>query len=206
MKSADSIQGSIMEAKEPITTARMYRQLGLRIRNLIVHPAREWQNIHNQQASFNDMMSTFALPLIGMVALATFISHLINQQAFIIELALKRVGVEFAALFGGLFVAWFFIFRVMKYFHFVSSRDVAARLAIYSSSALYLVLLLTALVPEVFFLQIFMFYAFFLIWTGVEKIDGPTVIQKNWFTLVAGLAVLGFPFLIRTILLNLITI
>ena len=195
-----------MGAHEPVNTAQMYRLLGLRLRNLIISPAREWTTIHEEQTSFNDMMSSFALPLIGLVALGTFVSQLINQQAFLLELALKKVGVEFSSLFVGLLLAWYFVGWIMKYFHFEPSREVAAKLTIYSSSCLYLVLLITALVPEIFFLQIFVFYTVFLVWTGVKMLQGPAKAQKSWFALVAGLAILGFPYLIRIVLLNLITI
>ncbi|MGQ1888878.1 YIP1 family protein [Thermophagus sp. OGC60D27] len=195
-----------MGSNEPVNTAQMYRLLGLRLRNLTINPGQEWPAIHREETTFNEMMSSFALPLIGLVALGTFISQLINQQAFLLELALKKVGVEFAALFLGLIVAWYFVLWIMKYFHFEPSRETAAKLTIYSSSSLYLVLLITALVPEVFFLQIFGFYAIYLMWIGVRLLKGPSQVQKNWFSLVAGLAILGFPYLIRIVLLNLITI
>jgi len=195
-----------MRAKEPVNTVHMYRQLGLRLRNLITAPLKEWQMIHREPVTFNDMLSTFALPLIGLVAVGTFISYLINQQAFLIELALKKVIVEFTALFGGLFIAWYFVFWVMKYFHFVPSREIAAKITVYSSAPLYIVLLITALVPEIFFLQIFAFYSIYLVLTGKRILAGPKQEQKTVFSLLTGLVILGLPYIIRILLLNLITI
>ncbi|MDI3521749.1 MAG: hypothetical protein PWQ17_689 [Anaerophaga sp.] len=195
-----------MGAKESVNTVHMYRQLWLRLRNLITAPLKEWQKIHRESVTFNDLLSTFALPLIGLVAVATFISYLINQQAFLIELALKKVIVEFTALFSGLFLAWDFVFRIMKYFRFVPSREIAAKLTVYSSAPLYLVLLLTALVPEIFFLQVFAFYSIYLVLTGIRIIAGPEQKQKTVFSVLTGLLILGLPYVIRILLLNLITI
>jgi hypothetical protein len=94
----------------------------------------------------------------------------------------------------------------MKYFHFVPSREIAAKITVYSSAPLYIVLLITALVPEIFFLQIFAFYSIYLVLTGTRILAGPKQEQKTVFSLLTGLVILGLPYIIRILLLNLITI
>lgn len=184
----------------------MYKDLAIRLRNLLASPFLEWQRIHREPVTFNDMFSGFALPLIGIVTLGTFISHMVNQQAFIFELALKKAVLVFMALFAGLFIAWYVIFRLMKYFHLVSSRELAAKLTIYSSAPLYAASLITTLIPEVFFIQILSFYSFYLAWIGMRYLPGPGQDKKFIFSVFIAFAVLVFPFVVRTILLNLLTI
>jgi hypothetical protein len=195
-----------MEAKEPVNTAQLYRNLFVRLRNLVVRPVEEWQQIHRESFTFNDMLGNFALPMIGLVALGTFVSHLINQQSFIFEVALKKALLIFTSLFVGLFIAWYVVYRSMKYFHFVGSREVAGKLTIYSSAPLYIVSLIATLVPEFFFIQVLAFYSLYLSWVGVRDLLGSAPEKKFVFSLVVSLSLLIFPFLIRVVLFNLITI
>jgi hypothetical protein len=195
-----------MEAKEPVNTVQLYRNLFIRLRNLVVRPVEEWQQIHRESSTFNDMLGNFALPMIGLVTLGTFVSHLINQQTFVFEVALKKALLIFTSLFGGLFIAWYIVSRTMKYFHFASSREVAGKLTLYSSAPLYVVSLIAALVPEFFFVQVLAFYSLYLSWVGVRALAGPAPEKKFVFSLVVSLSLLIVPFLIRIVLFNLITI
>ncbi len=184
----------------------MYRDLLIRLRNLFVNPLAEWSQIHRESTTFNDMLGHFALPQIGIVTLGVFLSHLINQQVFIFELALKMAILVFIALFGGLFFAWYIVFRLMKYFQFISSRELAAKLAIYSSAPLYVASLAAALVPEFFFVHVLVVYSFYLTWTGVKNLAGSESDRKFIFSLIIGVMILSIPYMIRVILLNLLTI
>ncbi|MGM0377101.1 MAG: Yip1 family protein [Bacteroidota bacterium] len=195
-----------MEIKQQAGTAAMYKNLAVRLRNLFVAPFSEWQRIHREPVTFNDMLSTFALPLIAIVTMATFISHLINQQAFIFELALKKALLVFMALFAGLFIAWYLVFRLMKYFQMVPSRELAAKLTIFSSMPLYVASLVTALVPEFFFIQIVSLYGFYLAWAGTRNLPGPGQERKFIFSVFIAFSILVLPFLVRVLLLNLLTI
>jgi hypothetical protein len=195
-----------MSTKKPENTTELYRNLVVRLRNFGLSPVGEWKALHRESTTFNDMLGNFALPLIGLVTIATFVSHLINQQAFILELALKKAVLVFVALLGALFLSWYVVSRLLKFFQFVASGELAAKLVIYSSGPLYVISFVTALVPEVFFIQILAFYGFYLAWLGVRDIAGPGQHRKLLFSVVVGTMVLGLPILIRIVLLNLITI
>lgn len=195
-----------MSTRKPENTAELYRSLMVRLRNLVISPVGEWRTIHRESDTFNDMLGNFALPLVGLVTMATFVSHLINQQAFILELALKKAVLVFVALLGALFLSWYVVSGLLKYFQFVASGELAAKLVIYSSGPLYVISFLTALVPEIFFIQILAFYSFYLAWLGVRDIAGPAHYRKLPFSVIIGVLVLAIPFLIRIALLNFITI
>lgn len=194
-----------MEAKQPVNTVQMYRNLGERLKSLVFNPVSEWQRIHRESTTFNDILGQFALPLIGLVAIGTFLSHLINQQAFIFELALKKAILIFTALFGGVFLAWYLVFRLMKYFRMVSSRELAAKLTIYSSGPLYIVSLISVLIPEFFFVHVLVFYSLYLCWIGVRSLPGGIQNKHFIFALFIFLTLVTLPYLIRIVLFNLIT-
>lgn len=194
-----------MEAKQPVNTVQMYRNLGDRLKGLVVSPVGEWQKIHRESTTFNDILGTFALPLIGLIAAGTFLSHLINQQAFIFEFALKKAIVIFSALFGGAFLSWFLVFRMMRVFRLVPSRELSAKLTIYSSAPLYLVSLVSVLIPEFFFIHIFVLYSLYLCWIGVRGLAGPPQDKQFVFALFIFLALVVIPYLLRIVLFYLIT-
>ncbi|PRZ00640.1 Yip1 family protein [Marinilabilia salmonicolor] len=195
-----------MESKQPVNTVQMYRNLGARIKGLVVSPVAEWQKIHRESTTFNDILGNFALPLIGLVALGTFLSHMINQQAFIFEFALKKAIMIFSALFGGTFLSWFLVYRMMKYFRMVTSRELAAKLTIYSSAPLYLVSLISVLIPEFFFVHIFVFYSLYLCYIGVRGPAGPPPERQLGFALFVFVALVIVPYLLRIVLFYLITV
>jgi hypothetical protein len=195
-----------MESKQPVNTVQMYRNLGERIKGLVVNPVAEWQKIHRESTTFNDILGNFALPLIGLVALGTFLSHMINQQAFIFEFALKKAIMIFSALFGGTFLSWFLVYRMMKYFRMVTSRELAAKLTIYSSAPLYLVSLISVLIPEFFFVHIFVFYSLYLCYIGVRGPAGPPPERQLGFALFVFVALVIVPYLLRIVLFYLITV
>jgi hypothetical protein len=194
-----------MEVKQTVSTVQMYRNLGGRLKELVIRPVSEWRKIHRESTTFNDIFGNFALPLIGLVALGTFLSHMINQQAFIFELALKKAIMVFTALLGGAFLAWYLVFRLMKYFRMVSSRELAAKLTIYSSAPLYVVSLISVLIPEFFFVHVLVFYSLYLCWIGVRRLPGGTQDKQFVFALFIFLSLLIIPYLIRIVLFNLIS-
>lgn len=195
-----------MEAKQPVNTIQMYRNLGERIKGLVVSPGTEWQKIHRESTTFNDILGNFALPLIGLVALGTFLSHMINQQAFIFEFALKKAIMIFTALFGGTFLSWFLVYKLMKYFRMVTSRELAAKLTIYSSAPLYVVSLVSVLIPEFFFVHIFVLYSLYLCYIGVRGPAGPPPERQMAFALFVFAALVIIPYLLRIVLFYLITV
>ncbi len=194
-----------MEEKQPVTTVQMYRNLGERLKGLFFTPAEEWRKIHREHISFNDIAGQFALPLIGMVSLATFLSHLINQQAFIFELALKKALLIFVALFGGLFLAWVLVFRTMKIFRMLSSRELAAKLTIYSSAPLYVVTLISVLIPEFFFVHILVVYSLYICWIGVRSLPASSSEKRLVFALFVFLSLVAIPYIIRIVLFHFIS-
>jgi hypothetical protein len=157
-----------MEVKQTVSTVQMYRNLGGRLKELVIRPVSEWRKIHRESTTFNDIM-------------------------------------VFTALFGGAFLAWYLVFRLMKYFRMVSSRELAAKLTIYSSAPLYVVSLISVLIPEFFFVHVLVFYSLYLCWIGVRRLPGGTQDKQFVFALFIFLSLLIIPYLIRIVLFNLIS-
>ncbi len=195
-----------MKVKQTTGSGRAYRNLALRLRNLMLRPSQEWKVIHPEETTLNDLLSGFSLPLIGLITLITFLSYLVSQQVLILELALKRALLVFSALFFGLLLAFYLVRKVLKVFHTSGSNQLAAKLTVYSSAPLYVVSVITSLVPELFFIQILSFYGFYLSWIGVRGSLELGDNRKTGVSIVVALSVLIFPLAVRLLLLNLLTI
>jgi hypothetical protein len=195
-----------MAVKQSSGTRDLYRNLALRLRNLLVKPNEEWQIINGESTTLNDMLSGFSLPLIGLATLLTFISFLVNQQALIFELALKQALLIFTALFGGLLLSFYMISKFLKVSRTPDFKETAAKLVVYSSAPLYVVLIIGTLVPEIFFIHILSVYSFYLCWVGIQYLTSLKGDKKMIFSFLLGSSVLLIPFLIRLLLLNLLSI
>jgi hypothetical protein len=77
-------------------------------------------------------------------------------------------------------------------------------IAAYASGLWYLILLLTALVPELTMLNFLALYSFYILWTYMEEIPGISREHKGLLTLLVGFSIHFLPLLVRQILFNLI--
>ncbi|HBG88050.1 MAG TPA: hypothetical protein DDW62_10930, partial [Marinilabiliaceae bacterium] len=87
-----------MSGQENISTLTLYKNLLIRLRNLILCPASEWEKIESEDKKLNNILSEFSLPLIAVATLATFLDYIINYQGFAVELALKQSLATFTSL------------------------------------------------------------------------------------------------------------
>lgn len=195
-----------MKVKQTTGSVRMYRHLALRLRNLLLRPSHEWRIIHPEETTLNDLLSAFSLPLIGLITLTTFINFLVSRQALIFELALKQALLAFSGFFLGLLLAFYLVRRVLKMFHTTGSNHLAAKLTVYASAPLYVVSVITSLVPELFFVQILSFYSFYLSWVGVRELPEFSDREKVSTSIVTAVSVLILPLAVRLLLLNLLSI
>jgi hypothetical protein len=193
-----------MSEKNKETNLSVYRNLVLRIKNLILNPAAEWLNIHSQKKSINEVLSEFALPLMAMVTLATFLNYIINHQGVNFELALKQAAVIFTALFGGLYLSYLLVKLILPRYQFSGDADYAFRLVGYGSGLWYVITLITTIVPELIVLHLASFYSFYIIWSGIDQEMGATQQQKITITVLIGIIIHIIPYFVRHILLKLI--
>ncbi|WP_088653836.1 YIP1 family protein [Geofilum rhodophaeum] len=193
-----------MSNQKTISTAQLYRNLMLRAKNLVLQPRSEWATVRSERKNLNEVLSEFSLPLISLVTLATFLNILVNHQGFNFELALKHAALIFTSLFGGLYLAWLLLKTVRSATGVLGDKNQIFELAAYASGFWYLILLLTALVPELTMLNFLALYSFYILWTYMEEIPGISREHKGLLTLLVGFSIHFLPLLVRQILFNLI--
>ncbi|HLW08510.1 MAG TPA: hypothetical protein VKY45_13215 [Marinilabiliaceae bacterium] len=188
-----------------ISTSQLYKNLFVRFWRLLIQPAKEWASIKSEDKSFNEVLSDFALPLMGLSTVATFVGFVINHQGFNAELSMKHATLVFVSLFGGLYLV-FFIMGLILSIKGLRRREVMA-LATYSSSLWYVVTFIIAVIPELVGIYLIIFYSIYIIHIGVEQYMAQTNRGYQIFmTLLLFLLVHLTPFIIKFTLLKFITL
>ena len=193
-----------MSDKNKETNLSLYRNLVLRIRNIVLNPQEEWRNIHAQRKSISEVLSEFSLPLIALVTLATFLNYIFNHQGVNFELALKQAAVVFTALFGGLYLSFLLVKMILPRYQFSGDANYAFRLVGYASGLWYVITLLTTIIPELVILHLASFYSFYIIWATIDEEVGVTQKQKITITVLIGSIIHIIPYFVKHFLLKLI--
>ena len=150
----------------------MYKDLFLRVKNILLKPADEWKKIFRDNIDANQILAEYLLPLIGICTLASFISVLINLPEINFEVALKHALVIFMALFGGLYLAFLIAGLIFPLFRITESKSVHLSIIAFSSTPFLIVVFLVILFPEWKILYLASLYSYYIIWQGVKGFPG----------------------------------
>jgi hypothetical protein len=185
----------------------MYKRLFILLFDLVVHPEKTWKELREEQESANNenFYKSYLYPIIGIIALFAFLGILFSLKKVSIkigcEIALKMVIKEAVSYFAAFWIVAFCLFKIIpKYFGKEIGMPVCERFTGYASAAVYAVAMVYTLLPSLIFIQIFILYAIYTVWTGAMhylEISEEYLIK---FTIFAGSLILFSPVLIRRIL------
>ncbi|MDG5799923.1 hypothetical protein QA597_06070 [Marinilabiliaceae bacterium ANBcel2] len=193
-----------MSSNKSVTTKGLYKNLVLRIKNLIIKPGEEWKSIHRENKSINEILSDFSLPLIALCAVATFINFAINHQAFNSELAIKHATVSFASLFVGLYLSFLMLKWILPKMHIPASPRLIFSIVAYPSGLWYIITFIINLIPELIILHLLTFYSIYIIWHAVSYLPGIRIEHNLVISvLIAGIIHIT-PYFIKFALLKII--
>lgn len=186
------------------TFLRLYRNLAIRVKNIVLNPREEWISIHGQKKTINEVLTEFSMPLIGLVTLATFLNYIFNHQGVNFELALKQAAVIFTALFGGLYLSYLLVKMILPRYQFSGDADYAFRLVGYASGLWYVITLITSIIPELVILHLASFYTFYILWETIGHELVASQKQKVTITALIGIIIHLIPYFVKHFLLKLI--
>ena len=176
----------------------MFINIFKRLTAIILRPGATWTELSCQEEERDTFLSHFIYPLIGMIALAAFLGILFTRKEFDFEIALKIMIRTVIAVAGGFFLGTYFLHEVWKGV-FNRSKDMElCRLFVgYASSLMFVLYIITALLPEFFFLYIFVLYTVYIIWEGAVVYMQVEEEKRLKFTIIASLIVILTPFVIE---------
>jgi hypothetical protein len=180
----------------------MLKQLYLLLSGLIAAPAKTWEKLAGKQEPDNEhFYRSYLYPVIGIIALLSFLGVWIGTKDFQIQVALKTVIKETIAYFGGFYLAANGLFRLSgKYFGLSADLQHFERFTGYSSAAIYVAACVNALFQSLFYIQIFILYSAYIIWHGSHFYMAVKEEYLTKFTIFASVIIILSPVIARMIM------
>ncbi|GHT87622.1 hypothetical protein FACS189474_0870 [Bacteroidia bacterium] len=183
----------------------MFKQLFTLLFKLIAESTPTWELLSEKQDSNNEhFYKSYFFPVVGIIALLSFVGILLAAKTFDLQTALKTV-IKQVLIYGGSFYVISYVLSDYVFPRYGLEKDkwLAERFTGYASSLIYVVAMIKALFPSLFLLEILVFYTIYILWTGAAqflKIKEDLLIK---FTIFAGIIILLTPFLLN-VLINLL--
>lgn len=142
-------------------------------------------------------LSNYVYPFIGLMTVAAFIS-ICTRQEFDFEYALKSAILTLVSFFGGFYLASYVLGEVWRGL-FKQPKDVRLCQSFVglASSLMYVLEIVRLLLPDFFFLYVFVLYTFYIVWEGsiiYMKVDEAVRMK---FTTLASLILILTPMAIN---------
>lgn len=170
-----------------------YKVVLLRLKNMVLSPAKEWEEIKSGVTNNTDSINFFAIPIIGLLALASFLGVLLNNQGINFQYALVEAIVTFTSAYFSIYVAAFAIGELSSTLGIAKDRQQIMKFLPYAYSAYYIIVLVTELIPELFFIKILVLYSFYLVWEQSSVIYAIAENDRVKFTVIYTLILLIIP-------------
>lgn len=179
----------------------MYKEIFKLVIAIVSQPARAWGMLARREEKGDEFLSRFVYPLIGLVTVAAFLGVLFTRKEFDVELALKSSIKTLVSSFGGFYIGSYLLNELwLSVFKRPKDLKLCQRFVGYSSSLIFSLSIILMLLPEFFFLRIFILYTFYIVWEGAGpymQIENKTRLK---FVAITTAIILLTPALIEVIL------
>ena len=172
----------------------MYKEIIKWVVAIISQPTKAWAVLAKKEVKQEEFLSRFVYPLIGLMTAAAFIGVLFTRKEFDLQLALKSSIRTLVSAFGGFYVGAYLMNELWQgLFKRKKDMDLWMRFIGYSSSLMFALNIVLTLLPEFFFLQIFVAYTFYIIWEGAGPYMGVEVKIRLKFVAITTVVTLLAP-------------
>lgn len=162
-----------------------------------------WRRISKRKI---DLYREFLFPIWMLIVASCFMGGWLISKDSSFELGLKNVIIEVFSLFIGFQISVFFFREYLNKNTEINRNGKSPSVFIaYSSSLLYLIDIVVALINDFFFLWLFSVYTFYIVYRGAEIYYKVPQIKKINFMLVVSLLVMGVPLVLRYVFSAMIT-
>ncbi|MEG0948106.1 MAG: hypothetical protein RR212_05360 [Bacteroidales bacterium] len=149
----------------------MYKVILQTILSLGTSPIPSWKRLAEKNTSDStEFLNKFFYPLLGLTTLATFVGILWNRKGFELEYALKSASLTLMTLFAAFFLSSFVLNKLfVRFFKQADNLQHTQHFVGYVLSFSYVIHMLMALLPALFFLKFGVLYIPYIIWVGSES-------------------------------------
>lgn len=188
----------------------MYKNLFVRVWELLLTPSKTWDNIAQDSEDDKKYLSGYFYPLIGLAAFTAFLNPFISGYEELdfratLIIGIQKFLVSFASVFFGFFVSVKALdYSFVRWFDLPSNNRKAEVLTAYASTPILVVSILTRLLSDFFFMKIFFVYIVVLVWEASIHFYSIEEVKRGKFTATACFIIVALPILIEKIFLLLL--
>lgn len=181
----------------------MYRGILETIVSLGASPIPSWKKLAEKDTSnVNEFLSKFFYPLLGLTTLATFVGILWNKKGFPLEDAFKSASFTFIMLFATFFLSSRILNKVyVSYFNQKDNLPHVQYFTGYVLSFSYLIQILMALLPALFFVKVGILYIPYIIWVGSQSFIPVEEKSRIRFMVATSAVLYAVPYIFEKVLL-----
>ena len=176
-----------------------YKKIWNRIKLIITNPNSEWEKIYNETSDQNEIITRYAIPLIALGAITTFIGKSAMEVYSVYEGFMLAIT-YFISTIAGLYISAIVISELAPNFETKKDYNASLKLIVYSSTAALAAAVVASLHPGLSFVGLFGLYSIYLFWVGLPVILGTPEDKKIGFVLISALIILAVTFIINFIL------
>lgn len=143
-----------------------YQQLVKRTYQILKNPRATWQTIVETEKNSDKVMNEFVLPLSGLCALTAFLGILF--QGLGLEKALLGAIISIVKSLGGVYLSFFIIQETARFVNLERDKTHYMQLVGYSYAIIFILDIITNLIPDLFFMSFFKLYIIYMVWEAVE--------------------------------------
>jgi hypothetical protein len=181
----------------------MFKELYKLAIALVLKPSETWLRLRGKDEGTDNetFLNRYVYPFIGMVALASFLGVFLSRREFDLQLALKSVILTLVASVGGFFFAAYAInYSLIKWFKRIDDFRLCQRFVGYASTLIFAINIVLSLLPEFFFLRIFVLYTIYIVWEGAIPYMGINEKEQLKFSIITTLIIILSPLVIGFVL------
>jgi hypothetical protein len=170
---------------------------------LIFKPSDAWKMLRKKRTDDKEkILSGYVYPFIGLITVTTFLGILFTRKEFDIQIALKSSIYTLISVFGGFFLSSSLLNEIWRGRLFKRRKDITLcqHFVAYSSSLMFSLHILLSLLPEFFFLRLFVLYTVYIVWEGSAAYMDVKASEQIKFVSTATAIILLTPLLLELIL------
>ena len=143
----------------------------------------------------------YLYPFLGATTISVFLGTFFHKTGTILEIALKESILIFVSLFCAFFLSSYILNRVNVRFFEQKDNLLKTQMFVgYISSIAYVIKMIQALLPELFFVNFAMYYILYIIWTGSEHFMDIQSNKRLYYLIVSSVILYIIPIIMEKIM------
>jgi ABC-type multidrug transport system permease subunit len=193
---------------ENICTFVVQIEMKRKLRNIIERPLKlifatsaTWDIIASLKVTKLDLRKRFLIPWVAFIVGIVFIFSILYAPNKSIEVGIINTIITILSFIGGYFLSNAICFWYLrKQYHEKYSALACEKIVCFSFTAIFILKVITTVLPSLFFLQILSIYTAYLIWEGCRAILKLNEEERGNIVLVFTLTIVFLPVLIGQII------